>query len=83
MILDLSEVDFLGSAGIGALVDAAKAQRDNVLLRVVVDQNRPVIRPMQLTGLDTVLALYRSREDALRDVDRWAGTPSTSSGMPS
>ncbi|MCE0763038.1 STAS domain-containing protein [Pseudonocardia kujensis] len=76
VVLDLSEVDFLGSAGIGALVDAAKAQGDDVLLRVVVDRTRPVIRPIQLTGLDTVLALYRAREDAVRDVHRWTGTSS-------
>ncbi|MCE3551369.1 STAS domain-containing protein [Pseudonocardia sp. RS11V-5] len=82
VILDLSEVDFLGSAGIGILVEVAEAQRrDGVpTLRIVVDGTRPVIRPIQLTGLDTVLALYRSPEDALRDVERWRGSASASSG---
>jgi anti-sigma B factor antagonist len=76
VIVDLSEVEFLGSAGIAALVDAAGAQRDRAApaLRVVVDDSRPVVRPIQLTGLDDVLALYRTREDALRDAGRWSGS---------
>jgi anti-sigma B factor antagonist len=31
----------------------------------VVDHARPVIRPIQITGLDEVLALFNSVEDAL------------------
>jgi anti-sigma B factor antagonist len=34
-------------------------------LRIVVDNTRPVIRPIQLTGLDQVLSLYYSVADAL------------------
>jgi anti-sigma B factor antagonist len=75
VIVDLSEVEFLGSAGIGALVDAVQARRDGGVetLRVVVDDTRPVIRPIQLTGLDHVLPLYHSLDDALRDRSRWTG----------
>ena len=34
-------------------------------LLVVVDSNRPVIRPIEITGLDKVLRLYHSVEEAL------------------
>ena len=34
-------------------------------LRVVVDENRPVVRPIEIVGLDNVLALYHSVGDAL------------------
>jgi anti-sigma B factor antagonist len=64
-ILDLSAVTFLGSAGLTALVDAtryAEARREP--LRIVVDSNRPVIRPIQVTGLDDVLSLYHSVDEA-------------------
>ena len=56
VVVDLSGVEFLGSAGIRALVDAAGVERDDAVpaLRVVVDDTRPVIRPIQLTGLDGV-----------------------------
>lgn len=66
VVLDLTEVTFLGSFGLTALVTATREARDRrEPLRVVVDHNRPVIRPIQLSGLDDVLALYHSIEDAL------------------
>jgi anti-sigma B factor antagonist len=70
-ILDLTTVTFLGSAGLTALVEAtslAEARREP--LRIVVDSNRPVIRPIHVTGLDDVLRLYHSVDEAVR-----AGNP--------
>jgi anti-sigma B factor antagonist len=66
VVVDLTEVTFLGSSGLTALVTATREARDRrEPLRVVVDHNRPVIRPIQISGLDDVLALYHSLEDAL------------------
>jgi anti-sigma B factor antagonist len=67
VIIDLTAVDFLGSAGLRALLDAQAgcAARKGQPLRVVVDHNRPVIRPLQLTGLDQQLCLYHDVDDAL------------------
>jgi anti-sigma B factor antagonist len=68
LVLDLTEVRFLGSAGLRTLLDsAAEAARHDGYqpLRVVVDENRPVIRPIEIVGLDNVLALYHSVGDAL------------------
>jgi anti-sigma B factor antagonist len=64
-VLDLTAVTFLGSAGLAALVEAtrlAEARREP--LRIVVDSNRPVIMPIQVTGLDDVLSLYHSVDEA-------------------
>ena len=68
LVLDLTQVEFLGSAGLRALLDsAAEAMRLDGYqpLRVVVDENRPVVRPIEIVGLDNVLALYDSVSDAL------------------
>lgn len=68
LVLDLTEVQFLGSAGLRTLLDsAAEAMHHDGYqpLRVVVDENRPVIRPIEIVGLDNVLALYHSVNDAL------------------
>lgn len=66
VVVDLSEVSLLGSAGLAALVEAAlAAERRQEPLRVVVDHTRPVIRPLEATGLDQVLRLYHSVSDAL------------------
>jgi anti-sigma B factor antagonist len=34
-------------------------------LRVVVDPNRPVIRPIRTMGLDEVLSLFRTVDEAV------------------
>jgi hypothetical protein len=46
------------------VTEAAKQRREP--LRIVVDQTRPVIRPIQLTALDGVLALFDTIEQALQ-----------------
>jgi anti-sigma B factor antagonist len=68
LVIDLSEVRHLGSAGLRALFDSATEavkHRGFQPLRVVVDDTRPVIRPIEIVGLDNVLALYNSVADAL------------------
>lgn len=67
VVLDLTDVSFLGSRGLTALVDAHRAASAASPLRVVVDHTRPVIRPIHLLGLEGVLSLFRNVEDALRD----------------
>lgn len=66
LVIDLTQVTFMDSKGLQTLVDvtqAAQQRRDP--LRIVVDHTRPVIRPIQVTGLDDVLALFITVEDAL------------------
>lgn len=66
-ILDLTGVTFLGSSGLTALIDVTRqAEERRESLRIVVDANRPVIRPIELTGLDDVLSLYHSVEEAVQ-----------------
>ena len=56
--VDLREVTFLDSAGLTALVGAHQAARRNGgLLRVAPGTARAVVRPLQITGLATVLDL--------------------------
>jgi anti-sigma B factor antagonist len=68
LVLDLSHVRFIGSTGLRTLRESAHAavhQRGVRPLRIVIDQNRPLIRPIEIVGLDQVLALYHTVEDAL------------------
>ena len=67
LVIDLAGVTFLGSPGLQVLVNATRAaSRRREPLRIVVDANRSVIRPIRLTGLDGVLALFHSVEEALQ-----------------
>lgn len=68
LVLDLTKVWFLGSPGLRALLDGAKeagGQPGRLPLRVVVDRNRPVLRPIEMTGMDNVLALFYDVDEAL------------------
>lgn len=70
LVVDLSTVDFLGSPGLQALSDGAREASQHPgyrTMRVVVDQNRPVLRPIEIVGLDGVLAMYHDLPAALRD----------------
>lgn len=65
LVIDLTDVTFLGSPGLQALVEATRAaRRRRDPLHIVVDNTRPVIRPIELAGLDDVLALYHTVDQA-------------------
>jgi anti-sigma B factor antagonist len=67
IVVDLTHVEFLDHAGLSALVHAHRAaERRREPLRVVVDHTRPVVRPLEITGLERVLALYYDVAEALR-----------------
>lgn len=72
MIVDLTGVTLLGSAGLRVLRDSAEeaVQHQGLLpLRIVVDEARPVVRPIEIVGLDQILALYHSVDHALAGGD--------------
>ena len=64
MIVDLSNVDFLASAGISILVSAHGNADHSGRFGVVAD-GPATYRPLTLMGLDEVIPLYRSLDDAL------------------
>jgi anti-sigma B factor antagonist len=71
VIVDLTDVGFFGSAGVRALAESAgqaSTRPGFQALRVVVDRNRPVLRPIELTGYDAILALYDNVEDAVAGI---------------
>ncbi|GAB1514004.1 STAS domain-containing protein [Actinophytocola sp. KF-1] len=66
-VADLTDVTFLGSPGLTALLNGTQeAEHRREPLKIVVDANRPVIRPIEITGLDQVLRLYHTLNEALR-----------------
>jgi anti-sigma B factor antagonist len=66
VILDLSAVDFLSSSGLGHLVALDEEGRQLARpLRIVVSQTRSVVRPITTMGLDDVLSLFDTVEQAV------------------
>jgi len=67
VVVDLSEVDFLASAGMGVLV-AAHAELVPAVQLVVVADGPATSRPMKLIGLTDIIDLFATLDEALTAV---------------
>lgn len=68
LIVDLSPVDFLASAGMSELITAQEELAPAMRFGVVADG--PVTRrPLRIVGVDQVVPLHRTLEDALHCSD--------------
>jgi anti-sigma B factor antagonist len=68
LVLDISAATFIDSTAIGVLVGAVARLReagDGSLAIVCADENESVLRIFQITGVENMIELYRSREEAL------------------
>ncbi len=71
VVLDLSTVTFIDSTAIGALVSAATRLRElggGTLAVVCPEENRRVVRIFEIAGVDSVIAMHGSREDAIAEL---------------
>jgi anti-sigma B factor antagonist len=67
LLVDLSTATFIDSTAIGVLVGAAKRLQDtgDALVVVCPESNRRVRRIFDIAGVENVITLYPSREEAL------------------
>jgi anti-sigma B factor antagonist len=65
VIVDLSQVSFIDSSGIGALVRAFHGSENGRRLLTVIAPNTQVERVLQVTGIDRALPLFGDRAAAL------------------
>jgi anti-sigma B factor antagonist len=69
LIIDLSEVTFLASAGLQLLVETQERIGESVAFAVVAE-GPATSRPIQLTNLDKIFAVYSEFDEALVAVRR-------------
>jgi anti-anti-sigma factor len=66
LVIDLTKLDFLSSAGITVLVEAHRlTQNSATSLRVAADGSA-TSRPLQIVGVDKIVELYPTVADAVR-----------------
>lgn len=65
VIVDLTDVDFLASAGMSALIDARERVGDSGQFGVVA-AGPFTSRPMRLVGLHEVISLYETLDEAMK-----------------
>ena len=67
LVIELSDVSFMASVGLRILA-ATHQKAGNAAQVAVVAGNPATSRPMELTGLDKVMAMYPTLDDALSAV---------------
>jgi anti-sigma B factor antagonist len=68
VVIDLTDVAFLGSAGLAELVAAHDvATRNGVRIRLIAS-GHAVLRPLEVTGLRSAFAVFETLEAALPEV---------------
>ena len=67
LVVDLTEVEFLASAGMGVLVAAHDAAPEGVAIVIVAD-GPATSRPLKLVGIADLIELFATRDEALAAV---------------
>ncbi|GFG76477.1 STAS domain-containing protein [Mycobacterium botniense] len=66
IIIDLQAVTFFGSAGMNAVLDCHKKGKASGTPVRLVASDAHVVRPIEVTKLDSILDIYPTFEQALR-----------------
>lgn len=66
VVVDLTHTTFLDSSGLGVLVGALQRLRDHGGALSIVNIDDAIARTFSITGLDQILAIRETREDAVQ-----------------
>lgn len=65
VILNLSQVEYLDSTGLGVLISGLKRLRENGGNLALVGPGMRILRIFEITGLDRIFDIYPTEQDAL------------------
>jgi anti-sigma B factor antagonist len=65
VVVDLADVSFMDSTALGVIISGVKRLHEVDGRLFIVAATRPVTKILEITGLDRVLAIYPTRDDAL------------------
>lgn len=65
IVIDLSRVTFIDSTALGVIIGGVKRMRERDGRLAIVAGSRPVVRILDITGLDKVLTVFDTRAEAL------------------
>ena len=68
LVVDLTAVSFLATAGMSVLMEANRKSEELAIPFRVVARGPVTVKPMQLLGIDDLLAIYPTVSTALDDV---------------
>ncbi len=73
LLVDLDGVEFLGTSGLAALVEARSSAEDRGVELWLVCTNRQVLRPLEIAGLTALFRIADTAGEALRTAGGAAG----------
>jgi len=69
LVLDLTKIEFMGSAGLAVLIEAyQRVRQGGTSLGIVVPEGAPLRRTLQISGLLELLPIHPTIADALHGV---------------
>ena len=68
IVVDLTQTTFLDSSALGVLIGAVRHVRDSGGALAIVNVDAGSAKTFQLTGLDQILAIVATREEAVQAV---------------
>ncbi|MEO6913590.1 MAG: STAS domain-containing protein [Candidatus Baltobacteraceae bacterium] len=74
IIVDLTQLEFIDSTGLGALIGAHRRATENGGRVGLIVAEGPIQRLLNITGLIRVFGVYADLESALKDQTRLAGS---------
>jgi anti-sigma B factor antagonist len=66
VIVDLTNVTFIDSTGLGVLVSGAKRVRSQGVSFAIVSSTQSIMSIFEITGLDRLYSIYATRKEALQ-----------------
>jgi anti-sigma B factor antagonist len=68
IIVDMSGVEYIDSTGLGSLVGGLKRVSERGGAMRIVCNNPQILKVFEITGLNKVFAIYRTRDEAIASV---------------
>ncbi|WP_051791490.1 STAS domain-containing protein [Amycolatopsis jejuensis] len=75
LIVDLTTVTFCSARGLGVLAETARTAEETGVVCFFATQQRALLRPLHLLGLDRVLRVVKTVPDALNLIAAAQATP--------
>jgi anti-anti-sigma factor len=73
LILNLKEVDYLDSTGLGVMIEAARFLRPKGGALCLIEVPRKIETILTITRLNTVFSVFETEKDALKSLERPLG----------
>jgi anti-sigma B factor antagonist len=65
VVIDLTKTTFLDSTALGVLIGTVKRLRDNDGSMTIVNTDQNIAKTFEITGLDQILKIYATRDEAV------------------